>query len=404
MFLSYLLFYFFFVYSLLSLLINLSDLSAYLTLLTSLIIPLTLLTTSSNYLLRIINILGIILFVAFSTSNFFLFYISFEIIVIPMIFIIAKGSSSLLSRYRALYRFTLYTILGGLFLLLGLIILLILLGSCNYYLFIFNNSLSYNIQLFLFPIFSIAYLIKLPIIPFHIWLPDTHGEAPTSGSIILAALLLKLGGIGFIRWLIPILPYGYFYYRPLFYILGILSSVYASLTTLRHIDAKKLIAYSSIAHMSVILIGLISLNNLGLKSTLYLLVSHGFISTLLFFLIGSLYIRTGTRIILYYRGLVNLMPLFSIFFFIALILNASIPPSLAYWSELGILTSIFVYEPLGVLNLLLSLFLSGAYSILLFSKMSYSIPFLNNYKDIYLREFIINSLLTFFSFCILFYF
>lgn len=226
---------------------------------------------------------------------------------------------------------------------------------------------------------------------------DTHGEAPTSGSILLAALLLKLGGIGLLRWLIPLLPFGYFYYRPLLFVLGLISTIYASLTTLRHIDAKKLIAYSSIAHMGLVLIGIISLSEIGWKGTIYLLISHGFVSSLLFLLIGSLYIRTGTRIIIYYRGLANLMPLFSLFFFISLILNASLPPSLSFFAEFFIVQGALLYEIVGVLNLLLALFLSGAYSILLFCRMIFSTPYLNYYKDLTLREFLILIPLVFFS-------
>lgn len=150
--------------------------------------------------------------------------------------------------------------------------------------------------------------------------------------------------------------------------------------------------------MGLVLIGIISLSEIGLKGTLYLLISHGFVSTLLFLLIGSLYIRTGTRIIIYYKGLANLMPLFSIFFFLSLILNASFPPSLSFFSELFILQGAFLYEIIGTLNLLIALFLSGVYSILLFCKITFSTPYLNTYQDITLREFIIIIPLITFSF------
>ena len=232
---------------------------------------------------------------------------------------------------------------------------------------------------------------------------DTHGEAPTSGSIILAGLLLKLGGIGLLRWLIPILPYGYLYYRPLIFLLGILSSIYASITTFRHIDIKKLIAYSSIAHMGFILIGIVSLNIIALKGTLLLLLSHGFVSSLLFLLIGALYIRTGTRLLFYYRGLANTMPLFSIFLFFAFILNASFPPSLSFFAELFILQGTFLYEIFGTSIALISVLLSGAYSILIFSKITFSVPFINYTKDITLREFILFLPFILFSFIFSFF-
>lgn len=232
---------------------------------------------------------------------------------------------------------------------------------------------------------------------------DTHGEAPTAASVILAALLLKLGGIGLLRWLIPILSDAYLYYRPLLLIMGVLSAIYASITTLRHLDAKKLIAYSSIAHMGLILIGIVSLSYIGYKGVIYLLVSHGLVSSLLFLLIGSLYVRTQTRNIIYHRGLASTMPIFSVFLFIALLLNASLPPSLSFIAELTILAGTFPYEMIGIFNVSIALFLSGVYSLMLFCKIIFStLPTPNHYKDITLREFIILLPLPLFSFILSF--
>lgn len=369
-----------------------SNLSNYMILLTSIIIPISLLTSNSKIMNNLIYILGLILIISFSTYNILIWYVSFEIILIPMILILTKGSSSLISRYRAIYRFVLYTILGGILLLFSLLIIIITIGSYNYESMILTNSISILLQIILFPIALTAYLIKLPIIPFHIWLPDTHSESPTAGSVILAALLLKLGGIGIIRWLIPILPYGYLYYKPILLILGAISSIYASITTLRHIDIKKLIAYSSIAHMGFILIGLGSYSKLTLinyQGVLLLLVSHGLVSSLLFLLIGSLYVRTGTRYLMYYRGLAQTMPIFSIIWFITLLLNAAFPPSLSFFAEFLILQGTSSSGELFItINLLLSVLLSGIYSIILFCKVSYNTPWFNySYSDITFKEF-----------------
>jgi proton-translocating NADH-quinone oxidoreductase chain M len=381
-------------------LIGLNDLTYWMLLLMNIIFIIIILTNENKIDNKFYYILIIILYITFSTSNFFIWYIGFETVLIPMIYIMTKGSSSLKYRYRAIYRFVIYTILGGLLFLYSFLMINIIIGSFNYWIFILMNPISYKLQIYLFPFFLISYLIKLPVIPFHIWLPDTHGEAPTNGSVILAALLLKLGGIGLLRWLIPILPIGYLYYRPLLLILGVLSSVYASITTLRHIDFKKLIAYSSIAHMGFFLIGIISFSYISFKGSLILLISHGFVSSLLFLLIGAIYIRTGTRYIYYYKGLANIIPLFVIFLFLALLLNSAFPPSFSFLAEFFIILGTIQYEFIGTIHLLISVIFSGIYSLFLFCKVSFTKINFNNlykYKDITLREFYLFSPLILFS-------
>jgi NADH:ubiquinone oxidoreductase subunit 4 (subunit M) len=163
--------YIFLIDGMLGLLYGSNDLTNYLIVLTGLIVPLTILTTNSRIFSEFLFLLGLILFVAFSTYNLLIWYISFEAVVIPMIYLLSKGSSSLLSRYRAIYRFTLYTILGGLFLLFSLLYMILITGSTNYYLYLFYNPIGISLQLYLFPLILISYLIKLPVIPFHIWLP-----------------------------------------------------------------------------------------------------------------------------------------------------------------------------------------------------------------------------------------
>jgi proton-translocating NADH-quinone oxidoreductase chain M len=383
-------------------------LTSSMTLLISIILPITLFIVNKEKIMSdMLFFLGLILYISFSTFNLLIFYISFESVIIPMIYLISRGSSSILYKYRALYRFTLYTIGGGLLLLIFLLICVLFIGDFNYYSLILSNKLSCNYQLILFPLLLITFLIKLPIIPFHIWLPDTHGEAPTSGSVILAALLLKLGGVGIIRWLIPILPYAYLYYRPLLLIIGLLSAIYASITTLRHIDIKKLIAYSSIAHIGLVLVGITSLSNIAYKGVILLLFSHGLVSSLLFLLIGFLYVRTNTRYVIYYKGLATTMPIFSTFLFISLILNAAIPPSLSFLAEFFIIQGTFYYETIGTSFLLLAVLFSGIYSLFLFCKICFStLPYNNysKYNDINLREFYIIIPLILFSFIFSFLF
>lgn len=177
--------------------------------------------------------------------------------------------------------------------------------------------------------------------PFHIWLPEAHVEAPTAGSVILAGLLLKLGTYGFLRFSLLLFPYGCVYFSPLVYTMCILAVIYTSITTIRQIDLKKIIAYSSIGHMNFVILGLFAVNMQSLSGSIYLMLSHGIVSSALFICVGLLYDRYHTRIIFYYRGLVQFMPLFAIFFFFFSIANVSFPGTSSFVGELLILLGLF---------------------------------------------------------------
>lgn len=183
-------------------------------------------------------------------------------------------------------------------------------------------------------------------------------------------------------------------------ILGLISSILASITTLRHIDLKKLIAYSSIAHMGILLIGLSSIEKISWKGFILVLFSHGLVSALLFLLIGILYVRTKTRYLYYFSGLANTMPIFTTLLFLALILNCSIPPSLSYFAELHIIQGAFLNEIIGTTHCLIAILFSGFYSMLLFTRISFSKVLNNHFKDITLREFILSIILILLSFLI----
>jgi NADH:ubiquinone oxidoreductase subunit 4 (subunit M) len=202
----------------------------------------------------------------------------------------------------AIYYFFIYTILGSLFLLIGLILLYIELGT-NSLIILYSIPLNENYQLFLWILFFFSFAIKIPLFPFHIWLPYAHTESSTVTSIYLAAILLKLGLYGFIRFSIPLFPLGSLFFKPLIITLALLSIIYTSFSAFSLIDLKQIIAYSSIAHMNTSLIGLFSNDLNGIIGSILYGISHGIISSALFLLIGLLYERYHTRIIKYYRGL-----------------------------------------------------------------------------------------------------
>jgi proton-translocating NADH-quinone oxidoreductase chain M len=374
------------------------DISYLFILLTTFIIPISLISSINRKDMMIsILIIDIILIIAFSSLDLWIWYISFEIVLIPMFILITNGSGINYTKSNAVYRLILYTLFGGLFLLIGLLILYINVGESFYWILILT-PINPKLQLIIFPLFLISYLIKLPAIPFHLWLPIVHVEAPTSGSIILAALLLKLGGFGIIRWVFPILPYATLYYAPLLGLIATISIIYGSLITLRQIDIKKLIAYSSVAHLGVVLLGLSSLNYIAWYGSILLMIIHGIVSAGLFFSIGIIYERFGTRLIYYYRGLTHIMPLYTLFFFILTLSNIALPPTVNFISELLIFVGTFKTFPIYTILSAFTILLSASYSIWLFNRIAFG-PINSNYiinmsLDITRREYYILLPLT----------
>lgn len=201
------------------------------------------------------------------------------------------------------------------------------------------------------------------MVPMHIWLPEAHAEAPTAGSVILAGILLKLGGYGFIRFSLPLFPEASIYFSPLVFLLSLVAIIYGSLTTLRQIDLKKIIAYSSISHMGFVTLGIFSLNSISIEGSIILMLSHGLISSAMFFCIGVLYDRFSTRILKYYNGLVQVMPLFSIFFMFFSFSNISFPGTSSFIGEFMILSGLVRFSFILVLFSLFGVVLSACYAI-----------------------------------------
>lgn len=339
-------------------------------------------------------ILEFCLIISFSTLDIFIFYIFFESILIPMFLIIGFWGGRE-KKVKAFYFFFLYTLTGSIFMFIAIIHIFLITGTTDYQI-LYNLNINFFYEKIYFLIFFLTFAIKIPIIPFHIWLPEAHVEAPTSGSILLAGILLKLGSYGLIRFLIPLFPKACIYFTPYILILCLISIIYSSLTAIRQLDLKKIIAYASIAHMNLIILGLFSLNIQGLEGSILQMISHGLISSGLFFSIGCLYDRYHTRFINYYGGLSQIMPLFSIFLFFYILSNISIPLSSNFVGELLILIGIFEENVIIFFFVIIGLFFGSIYSLLFYNKICYG-----NIKNIYLkifydltyREFLINLII-----------
>lgn len=228
------------------------------------------------------------------------------------------------------------------------------------------------------------------MIPFHIWLPEAHAEAPTAGSVILAGILLKMGSYGFIRFSIPMFPLATVYFTPLIYTLSLLAIIYASFTTLRQIDLKKIIAYSSISHMGFVTIGLFTLNIQGIEGSIFLMLSHGLVSSALFLSIGVLYDRYKTRIIKYYGGFVQVMPIFTLFLLFFVLSNIGFPGTSNFIGELLVLLGIFQLNIFTAFLATISMVLGAAYSIWFINRISFGllkIHYFKIFQDLSRREF-----------------
>ena len=298
--------------------VGVDGVSLFFVLLTTLLIFLCLLvswnTVKQNLKLYLISFLLLEFFLigVFCVLDLLLFYIFFESVLIPMYLIIGFWGSRE-RKIRAAFYFFLYTLLGSVLMLLAIFYIYYQIGTTDLetLLIVF---LTLKEQKILWLAFFASFATKVPMVPVHVWLPEAHVEAPTAGSVILAGILLKLGTYGFIRFLFPIFPEACYYFSPLVYSIAAVSVVYTSLTAIRQTDFKRIIAYTSVAHMNLVVIGLFSFNSIGLEGAILQSLSHGFVASALFAVIGVVYDRYHTRTVKYYGGLVHVMPLYIIIF------------------------------------------------------------------------------------------
>lgn len=339
-----------------------------------------------NYLLA----MELLLVLTFGTLDIFYFYVFFESLLIPMVILIGVWGARE-RKIKAAYYFFLYTLFGSLVMLFGLLYLYLVAGSSNYYV-ILNSPLSAEQQKLIWVCFFMAFAVKMPLFPFHIWLPEAHVEAPTVGSMLLASLLLKLGGYGFLRFSLSMLPVGSTYFMPVVAFLSLLGVIYGSLSTLRQIDLKRIIAYSSVAHMNLVMLGLFSENQQGIEGAIYLMVAHGVVSAALFFCIGVIYDRFHTRLLRYYGGLVTVMPLFVTGFFLFTLANMSFPGTSNFLGELLVFLGVFSKNSAILLLSTSSIVLSAVYSIWLFNRVCFGTlktKYFDRFTDVTRRELVV---------------
>jgi NADH-ubiquinone oxidoreductase chain 4 len=379
--------------------IGIDGISLVFVLLTTFISPVAILSNYKNinnnlkYFLISFLLLETLQIGVFVVLDLILFYIFFES-VLPLLFLIIIIYGSGEARIRSALLLFLYTLAGSLFMLLAILQIYSYVGSTDFQI-ISLSEINLDNQKILWLGFFLAFAVKTPLWPLTGWLYRAHADSPLAGSILLAATILKFATYGYLRVLINFLPDATNYFSPLVQTIAIITLIYASLATIIQQDTKALIAYSSIAHMSIVILGLFSNTIQGIEGAILLALAHGFVSPALFICVGGvIYDRTGTRIIHYVRGLVTYMPVFTILFFIFTLSNTGIPLTLNFLGEQLSLIGIWERSPLIAALGATGIVLSAIYSIYLYNRISYGIysPHLKPIKDISRREF--NLLIT----------
>ena len=369
--------------------LGIDGLSLWLVILTTFLLPITILASwkSIEEKVRGFHICLFALQTAmlgtFLAMDSVLFYVFWELSLIPMYFIIGIWGGP--RRIYATVKFFLYTMLGSVLMLIAIVYMIHLTGKSSgvlsasfldfYKLEIpFVGGSLLNPQALLFFAFALAFAIKVPLFPFHTWLPDAHVEAPTPGSVILAGVMLKMGTYGFMRLAIPLFPEASVYWGWLFSLLAVAGIIYGALVAMVQTDIKKLVAYSSVSHMGYVVLGLFALNSYGVTGALYQMLSHGISTGALFLLVGMIYERTHSREISKYGGLAVALPIYSIVFFIVTLSSIAVPITNGFIGEFLILLGTFVKDKTFAIPATLGVVLGAAYMLWMFKKVFFGGP------------------------------
>lgn len=341
-------------------------------LLTSFITPICILATINSVKIRLREFLIALLLMetmmigVFCSLDLFIFYLFFEAGLIPMFLIIGIWGGE--RRVYSAFKFFLYTLFGSVFMLISIIYIYFDAGTLDVEKLL-NIQINKDYQKYLWLGFFASFAVKTPMWPVHTWLPDAHVEAPTSGSVILAAILLKMAGYGFIRFSLGLFPDASIYFGPLVFTLSIIAIIYTSLVALVQKDMKKLIAYSSVAHMGFVTIGIFVFNQEGIEGSIFQMISHGIISSALFLCVGVIYDRMHTRQISEYGGVVNVMPKYAIMFMVFTLGSLGLPGTSGFVGEILVLIGSFKYNYWIAFFAASGVILSACYSLWLYRRV-----------------------------------
>jgi NADH-quinone oxidoreductase subunit M len=330
---------------------------------------------------------------AFMSLDFLLFFLFWEVMLVPMYFLIGIWGSA--NRLYSAIKFFLYTLVGSVVMLLGILALYFynhsVTGVYTFDVTVFHKlNLPYDLQWWIFLAFFLGFAIKVPMFPFHTWLPDAHTDAPTAGSVILAAVLLKMGTYGFIRFSLPILPEASRHFVPMMVLLSIIGIVYGALVALAQKDWKRLVAYSSVSHMAMVMLGIFALNPVGLTGAIVQQLNHGISTGGLFLLVGVMYERRHTREISEYGGLSKVMPVYAAIFLVMTMSSIGLPALNGFIGELLILQGVFIANKVWAFFAGSGVVLGAAYMLYLYQRTMFGKvenPKNENLPDIGMREF-----------------
>jgi len=306
----------------------------------------------------------------FCAQDFIVFYMFFEGVLIPMFLIIGVWGGA--RRVYASFKFFLYTLLGSILMLLALLAVWYTVGTTDIAV-LMHAQFPARMQFWLFLAFLASFAVKVPMWPVHTWLPDAHVEAPTAGSVILAGVLLKMGAYGFLRFSLPLLPQASQSFAPLMFALGVIAVIYTSLVALAQTDMKKLIAYSSVAHMGVVIVGIFTFNAQGIQGALFQMLSHGIVSAALFLCVGVVYDRVHTRDIVRYGGLAQRMPAYAVVFMVFTMASIGLPGTAGFIGEFLVLVGAFQVNFWLSLLSAMGMILGAGYMLYLYRRVIFGV-------------------------------